>query len=279
MNISYGGKGTLDATSYGLVWNLLAQAGVLNEMRFNINTPSNGPQAPIITLENLSDGEIFFRYRRKNVSGVLIPFDWVSGVDISRGAGKDHYHFQIFRDTVLPIYLTIVEDGAVGLGMPDAEAHPSGRFEVRQVPGGLGSIFRVSAANGISLFEVGNDGWSDVLPWNGFAPIVSSQSGSLGAVSAQGRYKKMGKTVHASIKIDISDGGTAGMALRATLPAAKHPDFVGCWAARENGVSGQMWQAFMRQGEDFLTLKRYDDQLPSSLNGTNIVTQITYEAA
>lgn len=129
--VTLGTAGTWERQADNIqAFNKDAPSGALRELRGNINNAHDQGQAPIWTLENLSSGEVFVRFRRKNTAGVLVPGDWILGIDTSRGA-SDLYSFMIFRDGQAPLPFVIDASGKVGFGLPNETTVPAAKVDVR----------------------------------------------------------------------------------------------------------------------------------------------------
>lgn len=111
--------------------------------------------------------------------------------------------------------------------------------------------------------------------WTSFNSTVTSETGSITSYTAPGYYTTIGKTLHFSLLITITNKGTGAGALIFTLPVnAKNAN----WGAggRENGVSGA---TFSITGSTLnASLFKYDN---TTLIATNASFRIsgTYEAA
>lgn len=57
--------------------------------------------------------------------------------------------------------------------------------------------------------------------WSAFTPTITAGSGTFTTVSASGRYKQNGKTVHFAVTLTITTNGTAAGWVNATLPVTK----------------------------------------------------------
>lgn len=108
-----------------------------------------------------------------------------------------------------------------------------------------------------------------------WTPTVTSGSGSLTSYTASGYYTKVGRHVHATIVISITNNGTGAGSIAATLPftAASGPLWVG--SGRENAATGNMLQGILASGGSAVTILAYNNTYPGG-TGAQIVLTISY---
>jgi hypothetical protein len=75
-------------------------------------------------------------------------------------------------------------------------------------------------------------------PWTAYKPTVSAQSGTITSYTSSARYKEIGKTVLLQIQINITNAGTAGGYIAASLPKAAVPGQIYMISGRETAVTG-----------------------------------------
>jgi hypothetical protein len=108
-----------------------------------------------------------------------------------------------------------------------------------------------------------------------YTPIVTAATGSLTTVSATGAFKLIGKVCHTMISIVITNNGTAGTALYASLPVTQTgQSATGLY--RENAVTGLSGQVFVSSNNSvwFTPSNGY----PGG-NNYNLVTSFSYGVA
>lgn len=83
--------------------------------------------------------------------------------------------------------------------------------------------------------------------WTAYTPTVSATSGTFTTVSATGRYKQIGKTIHMQADVTMTNVGTAVTNLQITLPfTAASNVYIG--AAREHALTGKSGAAIIQSG-------------------------------
>lgn len=73
---------------------------------------------------------------------------------------------------------------------------------------------------GVSGVLPSANGGVDTSAWSTYTPTVTANTGTFTTVSATGRFKTVGKTVHVAISITDTTNGTASVFVIATLPVA-----------------------------------------------------------
>ncbi len=111
--------------------------------------------------------------------------------------------------------------------------------------------------------------------WTAFTPTVNTQAGS-STVTAAGRYKLIGKTVHFNVNLTITAAGTGTGYIEVTIPPAGVPLSGSNFVVSENLITGLIgWVRLVASGTKFRLLK-YDN---STYIATNHVLYFngTYE--
>lgn len=187
-----------------------------------------------------------------------------------------------FRDTLLRLLgatsgETILKAAATASGTITL---PAGTTDF-SATGGTSQVVKQTSAGG--AFTVGQLAETDISgsSWSTYTPTVSSFSGSFTSVSATGRYKQLGKTVHIAINVSITTNGTAATDVRATLPVNAYSGSTQlyCLAGRAANVSGKMLQGVIFNTSPTLCIiNNYDNTYPGGTGEFLVVTGI-YEAA
>jgi hypothetical protein len=115
-----------------------------------------------------------------------------------------------------------------------------------------------------------------------FAPVVTSESGTLNAVTSRFRYKTIGKTVFFRLSILITDNGTGAANVTFTLPftaagQTTAPADTTYFGGREDGVQGFQLQGKIVAGTSVGKVYKYDNLYPGGTN-YNLVISGVYEA-
>jgi hypothetical protein len=113
--------------------------------------------------------------------------------------------------------------------------------------------------------------------WTSYTPTIGSQSGTITTASASGYYTQIGKTVHVSLNITITNKGTATGYATFSLPVTAQ-------GSRASGVSGievaatgkGLTGAFASTSTGLINM--YDGTTPL-VNGYVLQSVLTYEAA
>jgi hypothetical protein len=111
--------------------------------------------------------------------------------------------------------------------------------------------------------------------WTSYTPTLSAVAGTLTSASASGRFKLVGKVCHVTIRVQITNNGTAAGALRATLPFQMTGNSP-VSSFRENAVTGNFGQVFV--SGDFAIFFSSGNSYPGG-NGYDMHTGFTYEVA
>ncbi len=116
-------------------------------------------------------------------------------------------------------------------------------------------------------------GWLGV--WTAYTPTVTATSGTFTAVSATGKYARVGGVMHVTATITITTNGTAAGGVVITLPAAATGYAVG--NGREDTTTGNLLQAFVSSGNSVAVVLTYHNQYPGG-DGRTIYLSLTYPA-
>jgi hypothetical protein len=119
----------------------------------------------------------------------------------------------------------------------------------------------------------------DLGQWQPWTPIITAVTGTFTTVASSGYYTTIGKTFICEIKINITTNGTAGTAIKFSLPAVDKNQLAADYAAgvaRESAVTGNMQQIFIQGGGGVMV--NYDNSYPGG-NGRIIGGTFVYEVA
>ncbi len=105
-----------------------------------------------------------------------------------------------------------------------------------------------------------------------WTPTVTATGGALTSYTATGSYTKIGRHVHATASINITNNGTGSSAISFTLPfaAGTGPGWVG--SGRENAATGNMLQALINSGGSTALVVTYNNGYPAGTGYVLIVT-------
>lgn len=117
------------------------------------------------------------------------------------------------------------------------------------------------------------DPLSDAVAWTSYTPAITAGSGTFTTVSATGKYKQIGKTVHVQMVITITTNGTAATYIVATLPIAQSGTFA--YYGRANSVAFK-GLAGVTLGSGNILISMYDGSYPG-VNGETLSISGTYE--
>jgi hypothetical protein len=141
-----------------------------------------------------------------------------------------------------------------------------------------GTRYQVIAGDdgGISVAPAVPSGNASPSAWLTYAPVVTAATGSFTTVSATGRYKVFGKTVHVEIVVTITTNGTAGGRVDITLPVAATANTSAIFGLVSGGaaVNG----IINGTGPSSVNVRKYDATYPGG-DGNVIALTGTYEAA
>ncbi len=107
-----------------------------------------------------------------------------------------------------------------------------------------------------------------------WTPVVTAASGTITAYTASGSYTKVGRQVHATIQIAITNNGTGAGSVNATLPfTAAAPYFTGC--GREIASTGKALQGLIAGSTASVLIYNYDNSYPGG-TGFTIIMAVSY---
>jgi hypothetical protein len=113
-------------------------------------------------------------------------------------------------------------------------------------------------------------------PWTSYKPAVTAISGKFGSVSAAGRYREEGKTVHFTAKITVTRNGTAAKGIKMTLPMSVGGGLDFSFSCDERAIEGVMCRASVASEADTVQIVRFDGAYLGS-DGASIVVSGTFE--
>lgn len=155
-------------------------------------------------------------------------------------------------------YFTGIDDypefaGSIGLGAAPAASGIGVTFPAAQSPS--------ADPNTLDDYEEG--------VWT---PTVTANSGAITSYVAAGHYTKIGRQVHCTAVISITNNGTGAGTVIVTLPfaAAVNPRWMG--AGRESSIGGKMLQARIDSGATTMNVWNFDNTYPAATGATLIVT-------
>ena len=114
------------------------------------------------------------------------------------------------------------------------------------------------------------------IPWTLYTPAVTAVSGKFGSVSAAGRYREDGKTVHFTAKISVTTNGTAAKGIKMTLPSMIGGGIDFSFSCDERAVAGVLCRASASNGDNVVRIVRYDNMYLGG-SGAIIVVSGTYQ--
>lgn len=95
--------------------------------------------------------------------------------------------------------------------------------------------------------------------WTPYTPTVTPSSGAFTTVSASGRYKQIGKTVHVGLLVNITTNGTAAGNIQVSLPIQCSGLCYAAITGREVNVTGKMLQGYIAGGSTAMYIWNYDN--------------------
>jgi hypothetical protein len=114
--------------------------------------------------------------------------------------------------------------------------------------------------------------------WATYASTITSLTGTVTAATGTLRYKRVNKTVHFSLIVNITNNGSGAGALYATLPFPLAGGTLSIASGRGTAVSAKMVQGLMDSGAPKIFMVNYDGGYPAA-TGETIAMSGTYEAA
>lgn len=109
--------------------------------------------------------------------------------------------------------------------------------------------------------------------WTAYTPTITAGAGTFTAVSASGKYARVGNIMHVNITITITTNGTAAVVVFASLPTAAWAAAVGC--GRENAVTGSMLQVYVGGGTSVARVFTYNNTYPGG-DGRTLYMTVAY---
>lgn len=143
-----------------------------------------------------------------------------------------------------------------------------------------GTDWNPGSGAGLYQRNEANTAWiciDDQSAWTAYTPTITAGTGAFTTVSATGRYKQIGKTVFVSMSITITNVGTAGTSVNATLPVSAKVRSSVC-SGRENAVSGAFFTGYIDGTLANVAIQKYDGTFIGA-NGYVLDVAFTYEAA
>lgn len=146
-----------------------------------------------------------------------------------------------------------------------------------KIPSGYGLDFAdYGAEDSNSNTTVGNNLMNDYEEGT-FSPTVSSTSGTITTVSANGFYRKIGTTVICFIDFTVTTNGTgAGLGIISNLPFPTTASSESSGAMRIDGFNGATATYTLDKSSTSIVLTKYDNTYPFGNNarGTLIIPYI-----
>lgn len=110
---------------------------------------------------------------------------------------------------------------------------------------------------------IANGGTNDTgTAWTAYTPTVTSESGTLTAKSATGRYKTIGKTCFVQMVITITTNGTGGTGIDATLPFTGAA-FRYAMSGNEMAATGKQLRVSLPSSATVVNVYNYDNTYPA----------------
>lgn len=154
---------------------------------------------------------------------------------------------------------------------------PAGADTINAVAGG---IFLNARNDGVVFVTDGVSKWAiksrQSSGYATYTPVVTASTGTITTVSATGRWRQFGKSVHLTMTITITTNGTGGGFLQVTLPALGNAADNYVMAGRASAVSGKMLQGWVPSGLAVVRILDYAAVYPGA-NGEIIYLSGTYE--
>ena len=112
--------------------------------------------------------------------------------------------------------------------------------------------------------------------WTTYTPTVSANSGTVTSYTSTGTFKQMGKTVFVQIQVTITNAGTAGGNINASLPVAAPTTPTQIITGRESALTGNTLNGVISGSN--VAIVYYNNTFPGA---TGAVLNIggTYQAA
>lgn len=114
--------------------------------------------------------------------------------------------------------------------------------------------------------------------WTAYTPKLTTLIGALSQAQASGRYIQMGRTVHFTLEADLTNIGTAGSALRISLPVgpARRPTLA---TVADVSTSSTDYLAYIPQNTSYIQLTTNASYSSPLASGRKFVITGVYEVA
>ena len=109
--------------------------------------------------------------------------------------------------------------------------------------------------------------------WTDYTPTITAGTGTFTAVSASGKYARVGNIMHVNVAVIITTNGTAAGYIIVPLPAATAATALGC--GRENTVTGNMLQVIVVAGTSVARAFTYNNTYPGG-DGRTLYMTVAY---
>lgn len=148
------------------------------------------------------------------------------------------------------------------------------KFVVDTSPTLVTPVLGVATATTINGVTIDNNAWST------YTPTATAQTGTPTTVSATGRYKQIGKTVFASVRVTVTTVGTASGYMVVTLPVTGSSSATGGGSSYEFSITGNGGITVML-GDNSTTTFRITNISAATywVNGYIVSANVVYEAA
>lgn len=165
--------------------------------------------------------------------------------------------------------------GATGLSFSGGPITGSGTLALSGTlavaNGGTGSTSASSARSALGLGDVATQGYNEGT----WTPTVSPGSGAITSYTASGHYTKIGRQIHCTASINITNNGTGAGYLAISLPftSASGPSWVG--VGREAAVTGSILQAVINSAASSMAVVNASNAYPGG-TGYQVIVSISY---
>lgn len=151
----------------------------------------------------------------------------------------------------------------------------TGTLQAAQEPAHTGDMTNTAGSLATTVTKI--NGVDQTASWTTYTPTVTSSGGTITTVSATGRYRQIGKTVHLEIYVTITTAGTGIAQLKATLPInAAAFNYVGI--AKESALTGKSGASQILGGTDATVVQAVDSAGVTFIaSGGTVNYGITYE--
>lgn len=132
---------------------------------------------------------------------------------------------------------------------------------------------------GVGTRYVGADAKPLNSSWTPYAPVIGCASGAFGMLGPiLGRWRLVGRTCHVRIRIPITDLGTAGTYVTATLPlpVSGASAIAGVFSGKDNSHSGKALNGYATAGTNYMAINNADGSFAGA-SGAVLTMAGTYE--